>query len=175
MALTDYERHVCTRGRHRGSRRIRQASRSTAVVAAVLLAMPAAGCGFAVKHPALAAGIVGGTLAFSTCKLASDDYPACLGVGGGAGAFLGLAAAAALWLGGDGHTVLVEEQAKPLPEDGRPIRHHPRPVDPEDPAPSAPATAPSAPTPDPAPPAPVPTTPAPLPAPAPAPAAPPGN
>jgi len=135
------------------------------LVAALIAVLPASGCGFAVKHPAVTAGIAGGLLGFSTCKLASDDYPSCLGVAGGAGAFLGLVAAGALWLGGDGHTVLIEEQARPLPEDGRPIRHHPRPVDPEDPAPPAPVPAiPAAPAPEPtipAPPAPAPTSPAP--------------
>src|SRR4051812_44190857 len=98
----------------------RQGSKATgAAMAAALAVLAASGCGFAVKHPAVTAGITGGLLGFGTCKLASDDYPPCLGVAGAAGAFLGLAAAAALWLGGDGHTVLVEEQAKPLPEDGR--------------------------------------------------------
>lgn len=133
------------------------------MVAAALLVLPASGCSFAVKHPAVTAGIAGGLLGFGTCKLASDDYPSCLGVAGGAGAFLGLAAAAALWLGGDGHTVLIEEQAKPLPEDGRPNRHHPRPFDPEDPAPSPASDVPAAPVEPPV------TAPAPPPAAAPAP------
>jgi len=104
------------------------------VVALVATLPSAAGCGFAVKHPAITAGVVGGALALGTCKLASDDYGACFAVGGGAGAFLGVVAATALWLGGDGHSVLIEEQAKPLPEDGRPIkrRRHPA-VDPDAP------------------------------------------
>jgi hypothetical protein len=112
-----------------------------AVLAAVLLAAlpPATGCAFAVKHPAVTAGIVGGTLALGTCKLASDNYGACFAVGGGAGAFLGVVAAAALWLGGDGHTVLVEDQAQPLPEDGRPIKRHRRAPAAPDPTPAPPA------------------------------------
>jgi hypothetical protein len=123
--------------------------RGAAILAALVIALPAPGCGFAVKHPAVTAGIVGGTLAFSTCKLASDDYPACLGVAGGAAAFLGLVAATALWLGGDGHTVLIEEQAKPLPEDGRPIIRHKH-------KPASPVDAPADPDADPAPAIPVP-------------------
>ena len=117
----------------------RQAAATRAALVAVLLAAlaPATGCAFAVKHPAVTAGIVGGTLALGTCKLASDNYGACFAVGGGAGAFLGLVAAGALWLGGDGHTVLVEDQAQPLPEDGRPIVRHRRAA----PAPDAPTPA----------------------------------
>jgi hypothetical protein len=122
------------------------AVRRGVLAAALLIALsPATGCAFAVKHPAAAAGIVGGTLAFGTCKLASDNYGACAAVGGGAGAFLGLVAATALWLGGDGHTVLIEDQAQPLPDDGRPIKRRRRaPV-----APDAPVPAPE-PSPDPA-------------------------
>ena len=95
-------------------------------VACALSATP--GCGFAVKHPAVAAGVVAGTLGFATCKLASDNYTACGLVAGGAGAFLGLVAAAALWLGGDGNTAATEEQAQPLPEDDQaPLRLPPLP------------------------------------------------
>src|SRR5262245_5097168 len=93
----------------------------------VMSAAPLAGCGFAVNHPAITAGIAGGALGFSTCKLASDNYGACAGVAGGAGAFLGLAAATALWLGGDGHSSVVEERAQPVPDDGRPRRRRHRP------------------------------------------------
>jgi len=99
-------------------------SRAGALLTIVLaVALPATpGCSFAVNHPAITAGVVGGTLGLATCKLASDNIGACLAVGGGAGAFLGLVTAAALWLGGDGHTVMIEEQAQPLPEDSRPRR-----------------------------------------------------
>jgi hypothetical protein len=108
-------------------------------------AVASAGCGTAVKHPAIAAGIVAGTLGLGTCKLASDNTGACLAVGGGAGTFLGLVTAVALWLGGDGNTVLVEDQAQPLPqlEDTRPRRRHPRPPDPAPADPSQPPTAPA--------------------------------
>jgi hypothetical protein len=107
----------------------------------------APGCSYAVDHPAIAAGVVGGTLGLATCTLASDDLGACFAVGGGAGAFLGLVAATAIWLGGDGHSVLTEEQAQPLPDDGRPRRRRvkppivpdvPAPMDPDVPTPASP-------------------------------------
>jgi hypothetical protein len=129
------------------------ARRSAGTLTAVTLIAALAsepGCSFAIKHPAVTAGVVGGTLGLATCKLASDDIGACLAVGGGAGAFLGLVAAAALWLGGDGHSVLIEEQAQPLPEESRPRRRHrPRPVDPDAAQPVAPPTDPTAPVVDP--------------------------
>ena len=80
------------------------------------------GCKFAVDHPPATVGIVAGVLGFGTCKLAKDDYAACGLAGAGAGLGLALITAGALWLGGDGHTVMVEEQAQPLPDDGRPVR-----------------------------------------------------
>jgi hypothetical protein len=122
-----------------------------AIVVALASALPSTtGCAFAVKHPAASAGIVAGTLGFGTCKLASDNVGGCLAVGGGAGVFLALVAAAAIWLGGDGNSVAVEEQAQPLPPDDRPRRQRPQPVmEPAEPAPgAAPASpAPASPTP----------------------------
>lgn len=168
VVLTDYETYICTRDARR------RAGTLTAVTLIAALAS-GPGCGFAVKHPAVAAGVVGGTLGLATCKLASDDIGACLAVGGGAGAFLGLVAAAALWLGGDGHSVMVEEQAQPLPEESRPRRRRPPPVAPDAAPPVAPATDPAAPVVDPAAPAVDPTVPVsspPSPAPAPAPPSP---
>ena len=137
----------------------------TALLAVALAAgLPSAGCESAIKHPAITAGIVGGTLGFTTCKLGSDNTAACLAVTGGAAAFLGLVAAAALWLGGDGNpSVIEEEPVQPLPADGPPRRrrHHPA----AEPAPATPAPAtpaPAAPAPAaPAPAAPAPATPAP--------------
>jgi hypothetical protein len=127
-------------------------ARSRTLVAAALVAALASapGCAFAVDHPAVTAGIVGGTLGFGTCKLASDSYGTCAVVGGGAGAFLGLVAAAALWLGGDGHSVMIEEQAQPLPDDGRPRKRRRSPDEPAAPNPAdpaAPAEAPASPAP----------------------------
>jgi hypothetical protein len=143
-------------------------ARATALWLAALAAAPSTGCGFAVKHPAIATGIVGGTLGLATCKLASDNTGACFAVGGGAGAFLGLITAAALWLGGDGNTIPAEEQAQPLPqlEDTRPRRRR-QPPPPADPAPADPSQLPAQPPAQPAPASPD------APAPAPAPVAPP--
>lgn len=131
---------------------------------ALAAASPSAGCASAVKHPAITAGIVAGTLGLGTCKLASDNTAACFAVGGGAGAFLGLVTATALWLGGDGNTVMTEDPAQPLPlEDTRPRRRRPHPPDPAtaDPAqpPAAPATAPVPADPAPPPAAPAPASP----------------
>ncbi|HEX3766080.1 MAG TPA: hypothetical protein VHW23_45600 [Kofleriaceae bacterium] len=151
------------------SRALRSTRRPTpaGVWLAIALAagLPSAGCESAIKHPAITAGIVGGTLGFATCKLGSDNLGACLAVTGGAAAFLGLVAATALWLGGDGgSSVPDEEQVQPLPaDDAAPPhrRHHPAAQPPADQPPAAPG-----PTPAPAPTAPVPPSPA-LPAPAP--------
>jgi hypothetical protein len=157
---------------------------AAALLAIALAAgLPSLGCESAVKHPAITAGIVGGTLGFTTCQLGSDNLGACLAVSGSAAAFLGLVAAAALWLGGDGNSSVIEEEpVQPLPADGPPRRrrHHPPAQPPAEPAPAttapgepappAPATTPSAPAPSaPAPAEPAPAAPAPA---APAPAAP---
>ena len=146
---------------------IAAAARTLLVVALISGLPPATGCAFAVDHPAVTAGVVAGALGFGTCKLASDNYGTCLAVAGGAGGFLAVVAAAALWLGGDGHTVMAEEQAQPLPEDGRPIRRRRKPaVAPDAGAPATPAppgaAGPGSPAPaSPAPASPVPASPAP--------------
>jgi hypothetical protein len=178
-----HDHHLLDRGagdqgpRPRVPRMIGPARRSVGTLtAAALIAATAAlssgtGCNFAVNHPAVTASLVGGTLGLGTCKLASDNIGTCLAVGGGAGAFLGLFAAAAIWLGGDGHSVLIEEQAQPLPDDGRPIkRRRRRPVEPE----AAPAADPASPAPtSPAPVSPAPVSPGPAPvSPSPAPVSP---
>jgi hypothetical protein len=96
-------------------------SRRAALVAfATACALSTQGCGFAVKHPAITAGIAAGTLGFTTCKLASDNWAACGYVGGGAAAVLGLVTAAALWLGGDGDSSGLDEPLPPLVEEGPP-------------------------------------------------------
>lgn len=92
--------------------------RATLAAIAVACVLWAPGCGFAVKHPAVTAGIAAGALGFTTCKLASDNWQACGYVAGGAGAFLGLVTAAALWLGGDGDSSGLDEPLPPLLEDG---------------------------------------------------------
>jgi len=138
---------------------------AAAVAIASLSSAP--GCAFAVEHPAVTTGIVGGTLGFGTCKLASDNYGACALVGGGAAAFLALVTATAIWLGGDGHSVMVEEQAQPLPDEQRP-RRKPAPTgrqpppSPSPPSPSPPSPSPPSPSPpSPSPPSPSPTNPLP--------------
>lgn len=108
--------HAILAGPARGSSA--RGALAAAAIACALSAMPA--CGFAVKHPAITAGVVAGSLGFATCKLASDNYAACGLVAGGAGAFLGLVTAAALWLGGDGNSTALDEQAQPVPEDDQP-------------------------------------------------------
>jgi hypothetical protein len=123
---------------------------------AALVSAP--GCDFAVNHPAVTTGLVAGTLALGVCKLEVENTGACFAVGGAAGGVLGLVAAAALWLGGDGHSVLVEEQAQPLPDDGRP-RRRPAPVPATDVPPIAPAPIAPAPIAPATPPAPAPIAP----------------
>jgi hypothetical protein len=94
-------------------------NRVGAILAAAALAAPAGGCGFAVKHPAATAAIVGGTLALSTCELASSDHSSCLLASGGAAALLGLVAAGALWLGETGEDSVLQPPPDPAP----PPRH----------------------------------------------------
>jgi hypothetical protein len=115
-----------------------------AAMACALAAAPA--CGPAVRHPAITAGIVAGAMGFATCKLASDNYAACGLIGGGAGAFLGLVTAVALWFGGDGNSTGLDDPPQPLPEDNvPPLKLDPLPTDapptatpPSEPPPSAP-------------------------------------
>ena len=157
-----------------GHGRTKAGALSAITLVATLSSAP--GCNFAVNHPAVTAGIVGGTLGLATCRLATDNIGACLAVGGGAGAFLGLVAATALWLGGDGHSVMIEDQAQPLPDDGRPRRRQNPPVDPATSEPGQPpaspsSTSPTAPNPNsagptaPSPSAPLPTSPPQVPSP----------
>jgi hypothetical protein len=118
-------------------------SRRAALVAfATACALSTQGCGFAVKHPAITAGIAAGTLGFTTCKLASDNWAACGYVGGGAAAFLGLVTAAALWLGGDGDSTGLDEPLPPLLEEGTPPSANEPPANP--PAANPPAANPPA-------------------------------
>ena len=86
-----------------------------AVGAVVALALTTSGCNFAIDHPPITVGIAGAALGFATCKLESDDYAACGEVGAVAGVALAAVAAVALWLGGDGHTVLVGPPSPPPP------------------------------------------------------------
>jgi hypothetical protein len=89
--------------------------RALALALAISISGSVTGCAFAVKHPAITAGIVGGTVAFGSCELGTDfeSHGTC-GIIGGSGA-LGLAGivALAILLGGEGHTVLVGDEGPP--------------------------------------------------------------
>jgi hypothetical protein len=83
--------------------------RSVALVATVALAASPS-CEFAQKHPAVAAGIAGGTVGFVGCVTDSVDMSTCAIVGGSAALFLGGIAALA--------TLLFEtNDTQPVPED----------------------------------------------------------
>jgi hypothetical protein len=84
---------------------------------ALVVAISVTGCAFAVKHPAVTAGIVGGTVAFGSCELGTDfeSHGACGIIGGGGAVALFGIVALAILLGGEGHTVLVGEEAEPPP------------------------------------------------------------
>jgi hypothetical protein len=56
-------------------------------------------CKFAVKHPAVTAGAVAGTLGLASCELASSEHGKCFAISGLGGLGIGLLAAFALWLG----------------------------------------------------------------------------
>ena len=136
-----------------------------AVTVALLISLHslfgAPGCGFAVKHPAVTAGVVVGTIGLGTCELASSDHKACFGIAGGAGIAIALITAAALWLG--------YEDAEPAPvEDPSNLQPGPVyvPTPDQTPAPTLPAPKLPAPTPTPTPePTPAPIEPSPPPPP----------
>lgn len=111
---------------------------------ALCLCLSLAGCAFGVKHPAITAGIVGGTVALGTCEIGTDfeSHGTC-GIIGASGA-VGLAAIVglAILLGGEGHTVLVGDEATPPPivrEKKAPPPPPPAPSPPAPPPPTAPA------------------------------------
>lgn len=107
---------------------------------AVALALAGGGCGFAVRHPAVTAGLVSGSLTLGTCELASPEHGACFAAGGAAGAALGLIAAGALWLGSTGEDSVLQPVPEPAPPI-RPAQARPAPGGP------APGTAPGGPAP----------------------------
>jgi hypothetical protein len=59
----------------------------------------ASSCNFAVKHPAITAGLVSGGLAMGTCELSAADVKKCGEVAGTVGLGLALITTIALWLG----------------------------------------------------------------------------
>lgn len=90
------------------------------------LALAGGGCGFAVKHPAVTAGTVVGTMTLGTCELATSEHRSCFLAAGGAGVTLGLIAAAALWLGSTGEDSILQPPPDPVESPRRPPQ--PRPV-----------------------------------------------
>jgi hypothetical protein len=80
------------------------------LVIALLLSLS---CNFAIKHPAATAGIVAGSVALTTCELASEDHKNCFLAGGAVGLGLALVAGVALWLGSEDAPA---EAAKPPPK-----------------------------------------------------------
>jgi hypothetical protein len=98
--------------------------RAIALTAALSLAT-AGGCGFAVRHPGVTAGIVAGTMTLGTCELATDEHGKCFMAAGGAGAALGVIAAVALWLGSPGEESILQPPPEPLPPPRRPAQRRP--------------------------------------------------
>jgi len=118
---------------------------------AVAICTQLGGCGFAVKHPAATAAIVGGSLGFGLCELNVGRHGTCAIVGGSAGAFLGIVAAVAMWtMGGNeeehalyepllpGETDPVQGGATDGSPDGTEVDAAGRPIDPP-PPPTRPA------------------------------------
>lgn len=122
-----------------------------ALVVAIAVATP--GCGFAVKHPAITAGLVAGSMALATCEISTENHTACLTAAPIVGVGLSLVAAAALWLGSED-----EETVPELEMEQQPLVDPDAPPDPRPTLPT-PALPPPTPTPEPTPPAPEPTTP----------------
>jgi len=112
--------------------------RAAALVAVAALA--GSGCGFMVRHPPIAAALVAAPIAWGSCELASTNQGACALVGAGAGAFLAGVTALAILLGGNGHTILIQDPA----ETTGPLQPDPVPAPPAlapDPVPAAPPPA----------------------------------
>ncbi|MBA3398285.1 MAG: hypothetical protein H0T89_37005 [Deltaproteobacteria bacterium] len=131
---------------------------SLTILAALLAATPS--CAFAVKHPAITAGAVAGTVALTTCELASSDHGRCFLTSGAVGIGLALIAGVALWLGSEDEVVTTSEPAPKIDWEKVPDTTPAEPTKappPLDPAP-APVTPPT-PTPTPTPPTPPPPTP----------------
>ena len=132
---------------------------------ALSLILSVTGCKFAVQHPAITAGIVGGTVGLGTCEMAAGTQKQCFSVAGIAGAGLGLVTGLAMLLGGNGDTVLnTESMVQPLPTDDGSSSTKVDPLPPLPPAPPPP-TPPPAPTPEPTPTPPGPPPPPPAPTP----------
>jgi hypothetical protein len=84
-------------------------------ILAVASCISLAGCGFAVKHPAITAGIVGGSLGLVTCELSTEGrQKQCFEIAGGAGGLLAATVLVATWLG------TVDEEPAPTTEEPLP-------------------------------------------------------
>lgn len=114
--------------------------RKTSITLSVALAAAIAGggCGFAVKRPAITAGLVAGTLTLGTCELATSDHRSCFAAAGVAGLGLGLIAAAALWLGSTGEDSILQPPPDPMPSPRRPSQARRPAQPPAQPTPPAP-------------------------------------
>lgn len=85
------------------------------------LCISVSGCNFAVKHPAVTAGIAGATLGFGACGVEVGKLGTCAVVGGSAGGFLALVAAVAMWtMGGDDEDHTLYDPI--LPGDSEPVQ-----------------------------------------------------
>jgi hypothetical protein len=117
---------------------------------AVALLFALCGCNFAVKHPAVTAGVVAGTVALGTCELASNDDKQCFITSGAVGIGLALVAAGALWLGSEDEEAPTKSSAPPkidwskVPDTTptEPTKAPPPPADAGAPAPDAGSAAP---------------------------------
>lgn len=84
------------------------------------LAVAGGGCKFAVQHPAATIGIVGGTVGLMTCEIGTgfelgdgETQATCGAIAAGAGLALAGIVALAIYFGGEGHTVLVDDGPPP--------------------------------------------------------------
>ena len=120
-----------------------------ALAVVATLGLATGGCGFAVRHPAAAAALVGGSIAITTCEVGTDfdEHAACGGISLGAAVVLGGVVLLATALGGPGDTVLRAPAPAPTIEDPAPL---PTIEDVPAPAPAPVAPAPAAPAPAPA-------------------------
>ncbi|HSK03014.1 MAG TPA: hypothetical protein VK932_17305 [Kofleriaceae bacterium] len=120
---------------------MRAAALRTFALGGALAIAGSAGCGFAVRHPAVTVGVVAGAMTLGTCELATDEHGACFLAAGGAGAALGLIAAGALWLGSTGEDSILQPPPDPVP----PVRRRSAQAPPVAAPPTA-SAAPAAPT-----------------------------
>ena len=124
MALTDDDTSIHTDAHLAGSRARRRAL-APALALVATLGLATSGCGFAVRHPAATAALVGGSLAITTCEVGTDfdEHAACGGISLGAAVVLGGVVLLATALGGPGDTVLREAPPERAPtiEDPAPL------------------------------------------------------